>query len=221
MNLQSNIGLVSKLLNNEAFRDAYVFEHIKTGIAYQIRAMRDEREWTQGRLGEEAKKPRNVITRLEDPNYGQFSLQTLREIASAFDVALLVKFVSFSTLLQEYADVSPQALVAASVKDSKEVGRLKRWAAAKDKNDSEAISTTVDSEVYKSVVTPSVSPVQPDLGFMDVKPKEFRFTGNATVQTNVISIKSKRPVNQKRVVRHRRRAQPNTLTQPATYKAVA
>jgi transcriptional regulator with XRE-family HTH domain len=125
--------LIAKLLNSQDFRDAYVFEHLKTGIAYQSRAMRDECGWTQSKLGEEAGKPRNVITRIEDPNYGQLSLQTLREIASAFHVALLVKFVPFSRLLEEYDDVSPRALIAASVNDKKEIRRLKRWAAEKDR----------------------------------------------------------------------------------------
>lgn len=149
MNLESNIGLIAKLINNPTFRDAYVFEHLKTGIAYQIRAMRDEREWLQSDLGERAKKPRTVITRLEDPNYGQFSLQTLREIAAAFDVALLVKFVPFSRLLEEYDDVSPRALIAPSIKDSKEVQRLKRWAAAKDKAQSAEVNKETPARTFK------------------------------------------------------------------------
>lgn len=133
MNLESNVSLVSKLLNNPKFRDAFVFEHIKNGVAFQMEAMRDDRDWTQAKLGEMAKKPRTVITRIEDPNYGQFSIQTLREIAAAFNVGLLVKFVPFSRLLEEYDDVSPAALAARSINDPKEVRRLKRWAAAKDK----------------------------------------------------------------------------------------
>lgn len=141
-NLESNVNLVSKLLNNPKFRDAFVFEHIKNGVAFQMTAMRDECKWTQARLGEEAKKPRSVITRLEDPNYGQFSIQTLREIASAFGVALLVKFVPFSRLLEEYDDVTPQALIAASVNDPKEVRRLRRWAAAKDRAEGIGITST-------------------------------------------------------------------------------
>ncbi len=170
MNLQSNIGLVAKLLNNPTFRDAYVFEHLKTGIAYQIRAMRDENEWTQGRLGEEAKKPRNVITRLEDPNYGQFSLQTLREIAAAFNVALLVKFVPFSRLVEEYDDVSPRALIAPNTNDSKEVQRLKRWAAAKDKAQSVVANKETPARTFK--VTNS-NVVGADMLFLD-KPRRSR-----------------------------------------------
>lgn len=209
MNLQSNVGLVSKLLHSKEFRDAYMFEHIKTGVAYQIRAIRDEHKWTQSRLGEEAKKPRNVISRLEDPNYGQFSFQTLREIASAFNVALLVKFVPFSKLLQEYEDVSSEALVAPSVHDHKEINRLKRWAAVKEKNESE-VTSTVDSALYKPMSALPVLPLQSELEFTNIKLQEVYNTGDTTdktAQTNVISIKTKRPLKQKRVARPRRRIQ--------------
>ena len=38
------------------------------------------------------------ISRLEDPNYGRYSLKTLKRLARAFDVGLLVRFVSFGEL---------------------------------------------------------------------------------------------------------------------------
>jgi transcriptional regulator with XRE-family HTH domain len=129
--LLSNVSLVRKLLDSKKFRDSYVYEHIRNGIPFQIRALREERRWTQGKLGEEAQKPRNVITRLEDPNYGKLTLKTLFEIASAFDVALLVKFVPFSRLLREYEDVSPVALSAQSIHE--EESRLTNWATARDR----------------------------------------------------------------------------------------
>jgi transcriptional regulator with XRE-family HTH domain len=88
--------------------------------------MREEREWTQGKLGEISGKPRNVISRLENPNYGALTLKTLLEMASAFEVALLVRFVPFSRLLREYSDTSTSALSASSVFN--ETRQLKRWA---------------------------------------------------------------------------------------------
>jgi transcriptional regulator with XRE-family HTH domain len=92
--------------------------------------MREEREWSQGKLGKLSGKPRNVITRLEDPNYGKLTIKTLLEMASAFEVALLIKFVPFSRLLREYDDTSSSALGVPSI--SKESKRLKRWAQAED-----------------------------------------------------------------------------------------
>src|SRR5437667_10357884 len=95
-------------LKEKAYRDAYVRERIRIGLPYQIRALRQQRAWTQEELGRHAQKPQNVISRLEDPDYGKLSLQTLLALASAFDVALLVTFVSFGRLLREFETLSPQ-----------------------------------------------------------------------------------------------------------------
>lgn len=71
-------------------------ESMRQNLAYQIREMRKSQNWTQDALGKEMGKPQSVVSRLEDPEYGRFSLQTLEEAADAFDVYLLVRFVRFS-----------------------------------------------------------------------------------------------------------------------------
>src|SRR6266511_3959504 len=96
VSLSSRKTTVERLLKSKEYRDAYVLEHIKNGVAFQIRTLREDRDWTQGDLGDAMGKPRNVISRIEDPNYGKTTLTTLREVAAAFDVGLLVKFVPFS-----------------------------------------------------------------------------------------------------------------------------
>lgn len=101
-----------KQLEDKSFRDAYVAEDIRTSVAFQLRAMRDQREWSQAELGRHAGKPQSVIARLEDPDYGRFSLKTLFEMANTFDVALLVRFVPFSELMRRNTDLSPEALAA-------------------------------------------------------------------------------------------------------------
>lgn len=97
-------------LKSKSYRDAYVAEHVRTGIAYQIRALRTQRGWSQKKLAEEMGKPQSVVSRLEDPDYGKVSIQTVLEGAAAFDVALLVQYVSFPEFLQRTRDVSPEAL---------------------------------------------------------------------------------------------------------------
>jgi hypothetical protein len=99
-------------LRDKAYRDAYVESHVKIGIPHQIRALREQedRKWSQAELGRRTHKPANVICRLEDPEYGRHTIRTLLEIGAAFDVALLVKYVSYSRFLREFEDVSPPAL---------------------------------------------------------------------------------------------------------------
>lgn len=101
-------------LKSKFYRQAYVADHVRTGIAYQIRALRGQRGWSQKRLAEEMGKPQSVVSRLEDPDYGKVSIQTLLEGCAAFDVALLVQYVSFPEFLRRTQDVSPEALQADS-----------------------------------------------------------------------------------------------------------
>ncbi|MGH9428421.1 MAG: helix-turn-helix transcriptional regulator [Terriglobia bacterium] len=112
-------GTISKRLiddlHDKAFRDAYVESHVRSGLAFQIRALREARNLSQQELGTLAGgKSQSAIARLENPDYGKFSLTTLLEVASAFDVALLVRLVSFSNLLETISDLSPDALAVAS-----------------------------------------------------------------------------------------------------------
>jgi predicted XRE-type DNA-binding protein len=105
-------------LRQKKYRDAYVAEHVRQGIAYQIRALRDQREWNQGKLSQLLGKPQSVISRLEDPSYGKVTIQTLLEFASAFDVAVQVRFISYSSFLQQTRDLSISSMkVAAFNKD--------------------------------------------------------------------------------------------------------
>lgn len=104
-------------LKEKEFRDAFVTQHISTGIPFQIRVLRESRNWSQQRLGDEAGMVQTAVSRLEDVNYGRFTLSTLQRLASAFDVALLVKFVPFSKFLKETEDLSLEALSASSFEE--------------------------------------------------------------------------------------------------------
>jgi transcriptional regulator with XRE-family HTH domain len=110
--------LLTKMLSKR-YRDAYVAENVRTGIAYQIRALRQQRgPMSQKDLGRLTGKPQCVVSRLEDPDYGRFTLQTLLDVAAAFDVALLVQFVSHDEFLRRTRDVSPEALEVPSFASS-------------------------------------------------------------------------------------------------------
>lgn len=104
-------GFISEL-SEKAFRNAYNSDQVRTGIAIQMRSMREqvERNWTQSELGGLMGKPQPTIARLEDPDYGRVTLTTLLEVAAAFDVALLVQFVEWDDFLKRMKDVSPDAL---------------------------------------------------------------------------------------------------------------
>jgi len=110
-------------LQGKRYRDAYVGSQVSTGLAYQTREIREQRGLTQEALGARINKRQNLISRLEDPDYGRYTVKTLLELASAFDVALLVKFVPYSHFLREMEDKHPGALQVPSFED--ELPRLK------------------------------------------------------------------------------------------------
>ena len=106
-------SIVAKLENKE-YRNSYVSSSLKNGLAHQIRVNREARNLSQTELASRcgSKTRQETISRLEDPAYGNYSINTLLKIASAMDVALLVKFVPYSKFLIETADKSISGLYA-------------------------------------------------------------------------------------------------------------
>lgn len=97
-------------LADEEFRHEYMMDKVRSYIAFQIRALREQRRWNQGDLAKAAGKTQSVISRLEDPDYGKLSLQSCLEIAVAYDLPLLVQFVEWDDWLARMSNMSPSAL---------------------------------------------------------------------------------------------------------------
>jgi len=98
MSLQSREDLIASL-RSKKFRDAFVSSRVSNTLALQIRAMRQERGWTQMYLAELLGTSQNAVWRLESPQYGKYSITTLKRLASIFDVGLAVWLVPFSKLV--------------------------------------------------------------------------------------------------------------------------
>lgn len=103
-------------LSDEAFRFAYLADQVRTGIAFQIKTMREqeERNWTQGELGEKMDKPQSTVARLENPDYGRVTVKTLLEVANSMDVGLLIQFVEWDDFLDRMSDLSSTAMAKRS-----------------------------------------------------------------------------------------------------------
>lgn len=103
--------LVKKLKNRE-YRDAFVESHVRNGIAFQLRSMRNARGWDQKKLAAAMgnAKLQPVISRYENPDYGKYSLETLLKLARAFDVGLIVRFGRFSELMRWDDQISEENL---------------------------------------------------------------------------------------------------------------
>jgi transcriptional regulator with XRE-family HTH domain len=108
------IKLLQKLKSSRKRRELFVAGQIKTGIPFQIRALRDKKGWTQGELGAQLGMTQTNISRLESPGYGRLNITTLQRIAAAFDVGLIVRFVPFSELVGWVDKLSPESVAPKS-----------------------------------------------------------------------------------------------------------
>lgn len=98
----SKIKAIWSGLRDKEARDEYVAARLDTDLAFQIYSLRKQRGWTQTELARRCGNPngQGAICRLESSAEG-VSVSTLRELASAFDVALSIKFVAFSQLVED------------------------------------------------------------------------------------------------------------------------
>ncbi|MBI4777192.1 MAG: XRE family transcriptional regulator [Deltaproteobacteria bacterium] len=103
--------ILKEELKDKEYRDIFVSVTVDQTIPFQIRTMRlsKDRHWTQEELAKRSGMMQPRIAACENPNYGKFSLQTLKRIAAAFDVALIVRFAPFSELVEWKANLSPDS----------------------------------------------------------------------------------------------------------------
>lgn len=94
--------------HDKRYRDGYVAANTRSVLARQMRNFRGEH--SQAEFGAEIEKRQTVISRLENPAYGGWSLRTMLEIARKKNVAVFVRFVDFPTFLRYSGDISDCAL---------------------------------------------------------------------------------------------------------------
>ena len=104
-------------LQTKEYRDAYAEAQLSIEIPFQIRALRKARGWTQAKLADLCSIPQARISHIEQPGREPLSLRTLYRLSSAFDVGLLVQFVSFSELVQREEAFHPEMFNVSSFKD--------------------------------------------------------------------------------------------------------
>ncbi len=104
MNTESS--LVNELRDRD-YRAEYVASQISVGLPFQVRALRKARNWTQAQLAKVARMAQPRIAEIESPGERKLNLETLLRLATAFDVALEVRFVPFSGFIDRNEKFDP------------------------------------------------------------------------------------------------------------------
>lgn len=105
----TNSKLFAKL-KSKKYRDLFVAGEVRRTVPFQLRALRVERKWTQADLGKEAEMPQTVISRIENGDASSLSIRTLLKLASALDVALVVRFEPIDRLIHWVDNLTPEAM---------------------------------------------------------------------------------------------------------------
>lgn len=110
-------------LRSKRARAAYVEAELVNGISAQIRVLRQQRGWNQKELAEKIGTTQGVVSRLEDASYGRYSIKTLLDLSSIFDISLFVRFMPFSQSIPATWDTRPEKLEVESFED--EIDRIR------------------------------------------------------------------------------------------------
>lgn len=96
-------------LKNPTYRSAFVNERVRSSVALQIRALREQRNgMTQKQLGDAVGMAQTWVSKLENPDYGKMTVATLLRLAKAFDTDLEIKFRPFSETIDTLPAQGPE-----------------------------------------------------------------------------------------------------------------
>lgn len=98
--------LWKKLSESKEYREQFVEAFVKRAFALQLRMLRKQRGKSQPQFAKESKVDQGVISRSENPEYGNLSFNTVFRIAAGHDLAFIPKVVSFSEFVWWVEEVS-------------------------------------------------------------------------------------------------------------------
>jgi transcriptional regulator with XRE-family HTH domain len=108
---------LARLFQDREYRHSYAESFTNTLIAAQLKANREMRKLSQAQLAELAGMKQSRISTIENVNYDSWSVRTLRRIAQAFDLVLVIKFESFGNLVHEMESFDRASLERPSFPD--------------------------------------------------------------------------------------------------------
>jgi transcriptional regulator with XRE-family HTH domain len=139
----------NNLAKSKKYREAFAFSLFKRMVPFQIRALRKQRGWSQEQLATSATLTQGVISRAEDPDYGNLTINTIRRIAAGFDVAFIVKFVPFSELDRWFLDLTEQSVQVRSFQEENDAVAMETPATTQESVEYDLVAELVQATVTK------------------------------------------------------------------------
>src|SRR5262249_12867648 len=86
-------------IQDKEYRHGLIAAQIEVDLPLQLKALRKQRGWSQPEMERRTGMKQSRFPLMERPGGAHFTLDTLRRLAEAFDVALIVRFAPFSEFL--------------------------------------------------------------------------------------------------------------------------
>jgi transcriptional regulator with XRE-family HTH domain len=93
--------LIERFKSSFEYRHTYMESFMDSYTATQIKVLRERLELKQAGLADRAGMKQSQISALEDVNNSTWKVSTLRKLARAFDMVLVVRFEEFGSVLPD------------------------------------------------------------------------------------------------------------------------
>ena len=83
-------------LRDRRYRHALAMAQFKRFVPFQISALRKQKQWSQQQLADSAELTQGVVSRAENPDYGNLAVNTILRIAKGLDRVFVGQFMSYA-----------------------------------------------------------------------------------------------------------------------------
>ena len=97
-------------LRDPEFSEGYAESFLNSYIATQIKVIREQRRMKQADLARKVNTTQTAISRIENVNYSSWNINTLKKLARAFHLRLMVSFETYGTLPDEVGKFTQESL---------------------------------------------------------------------------------------------------------------
>jgi transcriptional regulator with XRE-family HTH domain len=125
-------------LSDPQYRHALAMAQFKRFVPFQIGSLRRERQWSQEKLAEESGLTQGAISRAEDPDNGNLTVNTILRIANGLDVVFVGKFVPYTEFEEWRRSLSDHAVVLGFEKENNKYERENASARSIQRTDNNA-----------------------------------------------------------------------------------